>query len=93
MEPEDLAGSMEKLLISPDWGLVLHHEAFYLFQRGEPERFEPEAVATMIRDDVVAFAEQLDESRAHRSPLTRLVVETLSWGELFGRDRGESGAR
>ena len=93
MEPETLARSVEELLISPEWGLVLHHEGFYLFGRGEPEGLDPEAVATLFRDDVVAFADQLERSRAHRSPLTRLVVDTLSWGELFGRDRGETSKR
>jgi hypothetical protein len=93
MEPETLARSVEELVISPDWGLVLHHQAFYLFRRGEPERYEPEAVTAMIRDDVVALAGELEASRSHRSPLTRLVVDTLSWGELLGRDRGAIGSR
>jgi hypothetical protein len=90
MRPVDLAGAVDELLRSPEWRLVEQRGGFYLFRR-DPNG--EDSAAPGFLDDVRLLGSQIDAASAHRSPLTRVAVEPLGWGDFVGAPNRNRGSR
>jgi uncharacterized membrane protein len=71
---ERLTRRFNKILSSPEWGLVYQKEGFYLFKKGEEGIVSQQEARQRFRKDWSIFLKQYAEARKHRTPLMRYLV-------------------
>ncbi|MBD3337144.1 MAG: DUF2079 domain-containing protein, partial [Candidatus Eisenbacteria bacterium] len=80
-----LASGVADLAHSPEWGLVVQKNGFYLLERDRPDILRATEVRVILEEDTRRLMESFARAEEHRSPLADYVVDGISWAELLGR--------
>jgi len=73
---------VSRLMSSPEWGLLVQKDGFYLFARNQPSRIPRAAMRVEFARDLRTFERQLREADERRWELTRFLTGTVGWNDL-----------
>ncbi|MBU1701214.1 MAG: DUF2079 domain-containing protein [Candidatus Eisenbacteria bacterium] len=73
----------QRLIQSPDWGIVEYCDGFYLFERNAEDRLDETEILDRFRSDSSNMVESYRSQSNNLSPLRPYIVSSLTWKQLF----------
>jgi uncharacterized membrane protein len=73
---------VSRLMSSPDWGLLVQKDGFYLFARNQPSRISRAAMIAEFARDLRIFERQLRDADEHRWELAQVLTGPVGWNDL-----------